>query len=181
MRCPFCGHEEDRVLDTRSTTGARAIRRRRECIACERRFTTYEQIEEQQLIVVKKDQRREPFDRNKLMGGLKAACQKRPVATSTLESIIDDIERTLYNDPRREIKASEIGAMVMEHLRTVDSVAYVRFASVYQAFADPAQFREFVDSLAHQHPLREPPLSPHEDPAEAHPSAQTDLSPGPSP
>lgn len=155
MRCPFCGHEEDRVLDTRSTTGARAIRRRRECLVCERRFTTYEQIEEQQLIVVKKDQRREPFDRNKLMGGLKAACQKRPVSTGTLEAIIDDIERSLYNDPRREIRASEIGAMVMEHLRAADSVAYVRFASVYLAFADPAQFREFVDALAQQHPHRE--------------------------
>jgi transcriptional repressor NrdR len=150
MRCPFCAHEEDRVLDTRSVAGGREIRRRRECLGCARRFTTYEHIEEQQVMVVKTDQRREPFDRAKVLGGLKAACQKRPVSTATLEGVAEDIERALYNQLRREVPTAEIGEMVVEHLRRLDPVAYVRFASVYRAFQDPAQFRELVDAIATQ-------------------------------
>ena len=153
MRCPFCSHEEDRVLDTRTVAAGRAIRRRRECLECGRRFTTHEQIEEMQLMVIKKDLRREAFERGKVLGGLKAACQKRPVSIQTLEAVADDIERTLYNQFRREVAAAEIGDLVMEHLRGTDSVAYVRFASVYRSFADPQQFRDLVDALA-GHPRR---------------------------
>ena len=163
MRCPFCAHEEDRVLDTRSVAGGRAIRRRRECLGCARRFTTYEQIEELQVMVVKKDQRREPFDRAKVLGGLKAACQKRPVSIATLEGVAEDIERALYNQLRREVPTAEIGEMVVEHLRRLDPVAYVRFASVYRAFQDPAQFRELVDAIAAQ-PARKDVELKHGDP-----------------
>ena len=120
-------------------------------MGCCRRFTTYEQIEELQLMVVKKDERREAFDRNKILRGLKAASSKRPVSTSALEGVVEDIERTLYNQFRREVSSAVIGQMVVEHLRRIDSVAYVRFASVYQAFVDPGQFRELVDALAGQH------------------------------
>jgi transcriptional repressor NrdR len=155
MRCPYCSHEEDRVLDTRSAAAGRAIRRRRECLNCARRFTTYEEVEELQLMVVKKDQRREPFDRAKILVGLKAACQKRPVSTATLDGAVDDIERTLYNKFRKEVRAEEIGELVIQCLQCLDSVAYVRFASVYRAFEDPEQFREIVDALAVQHPPRE--------------------------
>ena len=159
MRCPFCGFEEDRVLDTRSVAGARAIRRRRECLKCARRFTTYEQIEELQLMVVKKDQRRETFDRTKILAGLKTACQKRPVSMTTLESITDDIERTLYNQFRKEVLAAEIGEMVMERLRKLDPVAYVRFASVYRAFEDLDQFRELVEAVETQPAATGPPAA----------------------
>ena len=157
MRCPFCGYEEDKVLDTRSVAGSRAIRRRRECLKCARRYTTYEQIEDLQLMVVKKDERREPFERGKILGGLKAACQKRPISTAALEAMADDIERTLYNQFRKEVRASEIGELVMAHLRPLDPVAYVRFASVYQVFADASQFRELVDALVVQNPRKVSP------------------------
>ena len=147
MKCPFCAFQEDRVLDSRSVRDGEAIKRRRECLKCGRRFTTYEEIEEVRISVVKKDQRREPFDRGKLLRGMLAACQKRPVSVETLESVADEIERSVYDSGRREIVSAEIGEMVMERLRRFDRVAFVRFASVYREFEDVTQFREIVDVL----------------------------------
>ena len=147
MRCPFCGFEEDRVLESRSVRDGAAIRRRRECTKCERRFTTYEQIEEVQPMVVKKDQRREPFDRNKILRGMLTACEKRPVSIETLEKVADDIERQIYESGRREVSSDEIGDLVIQALHELDQVAYVRFASVYRQFEDISQFKEIVDGL----------------------------------
>ena len=147
MKCPYCGFEEDRVLDSRSVREGGAIKRRRECLNCGRRFTTYEEIEEMRTLVVKKDQRREPFERVKLLRGIRAACQKRPVSAETLESAVDDIERFIYNSGQREISSAEIGELVMERLRKLDRVAFVRFASVYREFEDVTQFREIIDVL----------------------------------
>jgi transcriptional repressor NrdR len=147
MKCPFCGFQEDRVLDSRSVREGEAIKRRRECLNCERRFTTYEEIEEMRIMVVKKDQRREPFERGKLLRGMLAACEKRPVSAETLESVADDLERAVYNSGSREISSSEIGEMVMERLSRLDRVAFVRFASVYREFEDVTQFKEIIDVL----------------------------------
>lgn len=147
MKCPFCGHQDDKVLESRTVRSGEAIKRRRECLACSRRFTTYEQIEELQVMVVKKDGRREPFDRTKALRGMIVACEKRPVGMDTLESIADDIERTVYDSNVREIESEKIGEMVVEALRGVDQVAYVRFASVYRQFEDVGQFKEIIDVL----------------------------------
>lgn len=147
MRCPFCGHQEDRVQESRAVRDGEAIRRRRECVACGRRFTTYEQIEEMQPMVVKKDQRREPFDRNKMLRGMLIACRKRPVSTETLEEIANRIESELYQSGRREVSSEEIGEKVIEALHGLDQVAYVRFASVYRRFEDVSQFKEIVEGL----------------------------------
>ncbi len=147
MKCPYCGFLEDRVLDSRSTREGEAIRRRRECLCCNRRFTTHEEIEESQIRVVKKDGRREPFDRAKVMRGLSLACHKRPVSADTLERVADEIERRIYDRGEREVPAAVIGEAVMEGLRGLDPVAYVRFASVYREFHDATQFHEIVDVL----------------------------------
>lgn len=147
MKCPYCGHQEDRVLDSRSVRDGESVKRRRECLRCGRRFTTYETIEEMEVMVVKKDQRREPFERAKVFKGMKAACEKRPVSMETLESVADEIERTIYNSGVREVSSAEIGEMVIEALRKIDQVAYVRFASVYRQFEDVTQFKEIVDVL----------------------------------
>lgn len=147
MRCPFCGHQDDKVLESRGVQGGEAIKRRRECQGCFRRFTTYEQTEEPRVMVVKKDGRREPFERRKMLGGMTIACKKRPVAMSTLESIADDIERRVYDAGVREVPSEKLGEMVMEALRGIDQVAYVRFASVYRRFEDVGQFRDIVDVL----------------------------------
>lgn len=147
MKCPFCGHQDDKVLSSRTVKAGEAIRRRRECLACSRRFTTFEQIEEMRVMVVKRDQRREPFDRNKVLKGLMVACEKRPVGMDTLEGIADDIERAVHDSGSNEIESLEIGEMVAEALRKVDQIAYVRFASVYRQFEDVGQFREIVDVL----------------------------------
>jgi len=147
MKCPFCGFQEDRVLDSRSVRDGEAIKRRRECLNCARRFTTYEEIEEMRILVVKKDQRREPFERAKLLRGMRAACEKRPVSAEELESVADEIERSVYNSGRREISSAEIGETVMERLRRLDRVAFVRFASVYREFEDVTQFKEIIDVL----------------------------------
>ena len=147
MKCPFCAHEDDKVLESRSVRTGEATKRRRECLKCQRRFTTYEQVEELAVMVVKRDGRRERFDRGKILKGMTVACEKRPVATDVLESITDDIERSVYDAAEREIESSRIGEMVAEALRNVDQVAYVRFASVYWQFEDVKQFREIVDSL----------------------------------
>ena len=140
MKCPFCSHLEDKVIDSRVAGAGDVIRRRRECEACSRRFTTYERVEDVLPTVVKKDGRREPFDRQKLVRGLRTACNKRPVSIERIEAIADAIEREAQESERREITASELGDRVMNHLRELDEVAYVRFASVYRSFRDIDQF-----------------------------------------
>ena len=135
------------MLDSRSVRDGEAVKRRRECLRCARRFTTYEHIEEMQVMVIKKDLRREPFDRGKVLRGMRTACEKRPVSVEALEAAVDDIERAIYNSGRREISSAEIGDMVIEALKHLDQVAYVRFASVYRQFEDVTQFKEIVDVL----------------------------------
>src|ERR687884_2293604 len=147
MRCPFCGANDDKVLDSREAPDGATIKRRRECKHCGRRFTTFEQVEEMLLYVVKSDGRREVFDRKKVLQGLKLACTGRPVSQETLEQIAEDIERILYNRMEREVPSREVGDLVMERLRTLDQVAYVRFASVYLQFEDANQFKEIVGLL----------------------------------
>lgn len=144
MRCPFCGHLEDKVVDSREARGGDAIRRRRECLACGRRFTSYERIEEVPYMVVKKDGKRETFERGKIMAGLLRACEKRPISTSQLEAIVDEAEGVVQESPDREIATNEIGKLIMRRLKALDKVAYVRFASVYLEFEDVS---EFMDEL----------------------------------
>ena len=149
MKCPFCGHEEDKVVDSRASSDGVAIRRRRECLACGKRFTTYEHVEEQPLMVIKKDGRREPFDRHKVLAGLVKACEKRPVGMDDLERLVDELERELSQQFEREAPSREVGERVMKRLHALDPVAYVRFASVYREFKDVEQFmRELKDLLA---------------------------------
>ena len=136
MKCPFCGFEESKVIDSRPTDEGQRIRRRRECLKCGKRFTTYEIIESLPIIVIKKDKSRETFNRDKLMTGLLRACEKRPVSIDTLDSMIDDIETNLQNSLDREVSSEKIGELVMEKLKKIDEVAYVRFASVYRQFKD---------------------------------------------
>jgi transcriptional repressor NrdR len=140
MRCPFCGNSEDRVVDSRESREGDVIRRRRECAACERRFTSYEKIELPTFQVVKRDQRRESYDREKLMRGLHIACRKRPVPQAELERLADGIESAMADTGEREISSQELGTMVMNRLRELDPVAYVRFASVYRRFEDVDAF-----------------------------------------
>lgn len=147
MKCPFCQFLEDRVLDSRVIRDGAAIKRRRECLRCTRRFTTYELIEARRLMVVKKDGRREPFDREKILNGLELACRKRPVSVETLEGAADEIERELYDRGEHEVQAAVIGERVVEALRGLDPVAYVRFASVYRDFQDLSQFHELLERL----------------------------------
>lgn len=151
MKCPFCGYEEDKVVDSRTSSDAISIRRRRECLDCGKRYTTYEQIEEQALMIVKKDGRREPFDRHKLLAGLVKACEKRPVSMDALGRLVDELERQLSQEFEREAPSREIGERVMRKLHLLDPVAYVRFASVYREFKDVEQFmRELKDLLIHK-------------------------------
>jgi transcriptional repressor NrdR len=140
MRCPFCGHSEGKVVDSRSSKEGDSIRRRRECLKCGRRFTTYERIEEVAQMVIKKDGRREPFDRWKIKSGILKACEKRPISLDQVEALIDDVERTLFNTTEHEVSTEAIGAAVMERLKDLDEVAYVRFASVYRQFKDLNEF-----------------------------------------
>lgn len=147
MKCPFCSHLEDRVIDSRAGGAGDVIRRRRECAGCERRFTTYERVEDILPTVVKKDGRREPFDRRKLVRGLRIACNKRPVATEQIDTIVDAIEREAQESERREVSSAELGERVMNHLRGLDEVAYVRFASVYRSFRDIDQFMAELGKL----------------------------------
>ena len=144
MRCPFCQDAENKVIDSRESHEGAVIRRRRECLACKRRFTTYERVEELSRSIVKKDGRREAFDREKLLSGLKKACEKRPVSVEQLEAMVADIERRLQEMGEKEVPSSVIGEEVMRRLRALDEVAYVRFASVYRSFRDIA---EFMDEL----------------------------------
>ncbi len=147
MRCPKCGHDSDRVLDSRSVREGMAVRRRRECLSCQSRFTTYEYIEVGTFQVVKKDGRREPFDRNKLVHGLAKACEKRPISAMVIEELADRIEADLARLARSEVRSSDIGARVLEALRGLDPVAYVRFASVYLNFSDIRQFLDTIHEL----------------------------------
>jgi transcriptional repressor NrdR len=152
MRCPFCGELDSRVIDSRPADEGNAIRRRRECVQCLRRFTTYEKVEETPLIVVKKDGRREVFSRDKLLNGLLKACEKRPVSLDQLQRIVNQIEQSFRNDLRTEVLSAEIGEMSMEALRGVDAVAYVRFASVYRQFTDVESFRKELERLHGEDP-----------------------------
>ncbi len=147
MKCPQCGHEEDKVVDSRPSQDGRAIRRRRECLECKHRFTTYEYIEHQQLTVLKSDDRREPFDRTKIEHGIKLSCNKLPVSSEKIKSMVDDIEAEINKRGRNEIKSHDIGALVMAQLREVDDIAYVRFASVYRKFQDTAEFLEEIKKM----------------------------------
>ncbi len=147
MKCPFCSFEESKVIDSRPTDEGVAIRRRRECLKCGKRFTTYEKIENVPIIVIKKDKTRQPFDREKLLNGLLRACEKRPVSLQTLEGIVNDIESVIYNSLEREVTSKQIGEMVMEKLKDVDEVSYVRFASVYRQFKDINTFLDELNKL----------------------------------
>jgi len=147
MKCPFCGHPEDKVVDSRESKEGEAIRRRRECLGCERRFTTYERIDEIPYAVVKKDGRREKFDRQKLLSGLLKACEKRPVSMGKLEHVVNEAEAYVAESPDRERTTSELGEFLMERLKTLDKVAYVRFASVYMDFKDVKEFMNELKDL----------------------------------
>lgn len=140
MRCPFCGFKEDKVVDSRATAEESAVRRRRECLKCGKRFTTYEYVEEVSLLVIKKDGRREAWDRKKILAGVIRACEKRPVSVEKMEEIVTQVEHAIQKKSDREVQASRIGELVMEKLKLIDDVAYVRFASVYRQFKDVGQF-----------------------------------------
>ena len=151
MKCPYCGYGQDRVVDSRESKEADSIRRRRECEKCGRRFTTYERIDEIPYMVVKKDGRRERFDRQKVLSGLLRACEKRPVPSAQLEKIVDAAEGFLIDAPERERTTAEIGELIMDHLKGLDTVAYIRFASVYRDFKDVNEFKEELESLLESH------------------------------
>lgn len=150
MKCPFCGHIEDKVVDSRESKEGEAIRRRRECLKCERRFTTYERIDEIPYMVIKKDGRRERFDRQKLLSGLLRASEKRPVSMGRLEALVDEAESFVADSPERERSTAEIGELLMERLQQLDKVAYVRFASVYRDFQDEQEFFNELKTLMKQ-------------------------------
>lgn len=147
MRCPFCNQEDSKVIDSRPADDGRAIRRRRECINCGKRFTTYEKIEETIIMVIKKDGSRQAFDRNKLMNGLIKSCEKRPVTMAQIEEVVNNIERGLNNLMQKEVQSSFIGELVMQELKELDEVAYVRFASVYRQFTDVNTFIKEIEQL----------------------------------
>jgi transcriptional repressor NrdR len=150
MKCPFCGFMDDKVIDSRVGRDGDIIRRRRECLSCERRFTTYERVEDVLPMVVKKDGRREPFDRTKILLGIKKACEKRPISVQDVEKVVDEIEASFSEASDREIKSTEIGERVMNRLRDLDEVAYVRFASVYRSFKDINEFMSELKDILDQ-------------------------------
>lgn len=152
MKCPFCAHIQDRVVDSRESREGEAIRRRRQCLACERRFTTYERIDEVPYMVIKKDGRREKFDRQKVLNGLLKACEKRPVGMGRLAELVDEVEARVTDSPDREISTTEIGELLMTRLRELDKIAYVRFASVYRDFQDEQAFLNEIGRLARTKP-----------------------------
>jgi transcriptional repressor NrdR len=152
MRCPFCQHNDSRVLDSRTSDGDSVVRRRRECPHCGRRFTTYERPGEVRVFVIKKDGRREPFERNKLILGMTKACEKRPISREQIEQSADAVERQVRDELAEEVASSEVGALVMAQLRDLDEVAYVRFASVYKEFRDADSFLKEVESLVRKSP-----------------------------
>ncbi len=150
MKCPYCGENNDRVVDSRESRGGATIRRRRECVDCNRRFTSYEQIEDIPLMVVKEDGSREEYNRKKLLGGLLKACEKRPVPSTALEALVDDAESMLQEQEDRELSTRDLGAFIMHRLRELDQVAYVRFASVYRRFEDIDAFVDELQTLIRQ-------------------------------
>ena len=172
MKCPFCGFTQDRVVDSREIEESAAVRRRRECEGCARRFTTYERIDEIPYMVVKKDGRREKFDRQKMLTGLQHACEKRPIAMRRLEELADSAETYLNDAPDRERSTAELGTLIMDGLKRLDTVAYIRFASVYREFKDAAEFRDeleqLVQSRAAQLADAAAQSEPSEKPAPAH-------------
>lgn len=147
MRCPFCAFLEDKVVDSRESKEGDSIRRRRECLKCGRRFTSYERIDEIPYMVVKKDGRRETFDRNKIMNGLLRACEKRPISALQLEEIVDNVEKAVQDSPERELNTTKVGKIIMRRLKALDKVAYVRFASVYLEFEDVSEFMSELKDL----------------------------------
>lgn len=147
LKCPYCAYEESKVVDSRSTDDDMAIRRRRECLSCGKRYTTYEKIEDIPILVIKKDLTREYFDKDKIINGLMKACQKRPVSRGQIENIASDIEKKLSNQMITEVKSEQIGEMIMERLKNIDEIAYVRFASVYRQFKDINTFMEEIKNL----------------------------------
>ena len=147
MKCPFCGFIEDKVVDSRESREGESIRRRRECLKCERRFTSYERIDEIPYMVVKKNEQREPFDRNKVMAGILRACEKRPIPAAKLDAIVNSVEKYVQESPERERPTSKIGEMIMRRLKELDKVAYVRFASVYLEFEDVTEFMAELKTL----------------------------------
>jgi transcriptional repressor NrdR len=147
MNCPFCGHEDDKVIDSRPTDEGNAIRRRRECGNCLKRYTTYEKVESIPLMIIKKDNTRQPFSRDKLFNGIMRACEKRPISINDIEKLVDDIELELQNTLQREVTSKQIGEMVMARLKKLDDVAYVRFASVYRQFKDINTFLDELNTL----------------------------------
>ncbi len=155
MRCPYCGGSESRVIDSRSS--GEGIRRRRQCPACSARFTTYERVQAHNIVVLKKDGRREVFSRDKLSSGIRKSCEKRPLRTGAIDKLIDDVEAELYKTGKTEFPSSSIGDLVMERLKKLDHIAYIRFASVYREFADIGALKEAVDTLAQGGSLATPP------------------------
>ncbi len=147
MKCPFCGFENDKVVDSRESKEGESIRRRRECLKCEKRFTTYERIDEIPYMVVKKDGRREKFERQKILGGLLRACEKRPISMGKMEQIVNEVEQFVIDSPERERTASDLGEQIMNNLKQIDKVAYIRFASVYRDFKDVGEFHSELESL----------------------------------
>ncbi len=156
MRCPFCHSTQNKVIDSRPSREANAIRRRRECLHCQRRFTTYEQVEETMPLIIKKDGRREPYQRTKVSEGIKKACEKRPVSIDVIEQFLDDLEREMLESGQREMPSTWIGERVMHQLRDWDEVAYVRFASVYRHFTDATDFMNEIRTLLETKPKGEP-------------------------
>lgn len=147
MKCPFCAHIDDKVVDSRTIKDGGLIRRRRECLSCTKRFTTYERIEEIPLMVVKKDGRREAFDRSKIVIGILKACEKRPVGIEQIEDMVDSIEKGISGSMEKEVSSNIIGSMIMDELKNLDEVAYVRFASVYRQFKDVNEFKDVLKTL----------------------------------
>lgn len=147
MKCPYCGYQESKVVDSRHSEDGVSIRRRRECLACGKRFTTYETVESLPIVVVKKDGSRQSFDRNKILNGMVRACEKRPVSMASLEKAVDEIEQSIQNSLEREIRTSDIGELVMDRLKPLDEVAYVRFASVYRQFKDINTFMQELNKI----------------------------------
>jgi len=147
MKCPYCSHLEDKVIDSRPTDEGATIRRRRECLNCQKRYTTYEKVEYMPLMVIKKDKSRQPYNREKLLNGILRACEKRPVSIHQIENLIDNVEAKIYNTLQREVTSMAIGEKVMEELKKLDEVAYVRFASVYRQFQDIDTFMEELQKM----------------------------------
>jgi len=166
MKCPHCGYNDSKVLDSRDVDDG--VRRRRQCLSCETRFTTYERVQRTGLFVIKKDKRRELFDKGKLLNGIRKAFEKRPVAANTIDKIADDIEAGLYKQGRQEVQSAIIGDMVMNSLKQIDQIAYIRFASVYRDFADITKLKQEVDNLARgigrSVPAEQLPLIPENEP-----------------